>query len=168
MRSAFILLVALQWLFRRFISFISFRVIASFFRPPTLFLYIHIAPGQYRIDIGVCLALRRPEYASCRPLFGLPSVAGLPKHCYSNSPCALNHEHGSDVANEALISCQDLLSEPKALIYDGCMRWHRALFSKSVLLWDLEWGIVYLSLNWVSQDSHMRFEGRIDDHSKRN
>ena len=38
MRSAFILLVALQLLFSRFISF---RVIAYFFRPPTLFLYIH-------------------------------------------------------------------------------------------------------------------------------
>ena len=52
--------------------------------------------------MGVFLALGRPEYASCRPLFGLPSVVGLPKNYYSYSPCVLDHEHGPDVAHEAL------------------------------------------------------------------
>ena len=46
-----------------------------------------------------------PEYASCRPLFGLPSVVGSPKHCYSYSPCALDHEHGPDMVHEALTVC---------------------------------------------------------------
>ena len=64
---------------------------------------LYITPGQYRIDMGVFLALRRPEYASYRPLFGLPSVVGSPKHCYSCSPCALGHKYGPDVAHEALI-----------------------------------------------------------------
>ena len=104
MRSAFILLVALQLLFSRFISFkVSFKVIVYLFRPLILFLYIAITLGQYRIDVGVFLALKRPEYASCRPLFGLPLVVGSPKQCYSYSPCALHHEHGPDVAHEALI-----------------------------------------------------------------
>ena len=61
-------------------------------------------PGQYRIEMGVVLAPRRPEYASYRPLFGLPFVVGLPKHCYSYPSCALDHEHGPNVANEAPIA----------------------------------------------------------------
>ena len=52
--------------------------------------------------MGVFSALGKPEYASCRPLFGLPAVVGSPKHCYSVSPCALDHEHGPDVAHGAL------------------------------------------------------------------
>ena len=101
MRSASILLVALQLLFSRFISF---RVIAYFFPPAhPLPVYTYITPGQYRMNVGVSLALKRPEYASCRPPFGLPSVVGSPKHCYSYSPCVVDHKHGPDVAHEALV-----------------------------------------------------------------
>ena len=103
MRSAYILRIALPLLFSRFISF---RVIASFFARPLSPVSTHgyvSTPSLYQIDIGVLLALGRPEYASCRPLFGLPFVVGLPKHCYSYPPCALDYEHGPDVANEALI-----------------------------------------------------------------
>ena len=32
-----------------------------------------------------------------------PLTVGYPKDCYSYFPCALDHEHGPDVANEALI-----------------------------------------------------------------
>ena len=64
--------------------------------------------------MGVFLALRKLEYASCRPLFGLPSVVGSPKHCYSYSPCALDHEYGPDVAHEALKHTEE--ATPKSLI----------------------------------------------------
>ena len=70
-----------------------------FARLPSSCIYIL---GRYRIDTGVFLALR-PEYASYRPLFGLPSVVGSPKHCYSYyPPCVLDHEHGPDVAHKVL------------------------------------------------------------------
>ena len=75
-----------------------------FARPPPSYTYGYIStPGRYRIDMGIFLALGRPEYASCGPLIGLPLVVGLPKHCYSYLPCVLDHEHGPDVANEVLI-----------------------------------------------------------------
>ena len=50
-----------------------------FLYPPTLFLfiYIHITPGQYRIDIEGFIALRRPEYTSYRLLLGLPLSGGI-------------------------------------------------------------------------------------------
>ena len=59
---AFILLVALELLFSRFISF---RVITYFFSPAYalhIYTYSYIStPDQYRIDVGVFLMLRRPE-----------------------------------------------------------------------------------------------------------
>ena len=37
-----------------------------------------------------------PPKATVRP----PLVVGLPKHCYSYSPCALDHDHGPNVATK--------------------------------------------------------------------
>ena len=55
-KSVYILLFALQLLFSQFISF---RAIASLFRPPTpAYLYSYVfTPGPYRIDMGVFFAL---------------------------------------------------------------------------------------------------------------
>ena len=84
------------------------------FRPPTLFLYIHTTP-----DIGVFLALRKLEHTSYRPLFGLPLVVGSPKHCYSYSPCVLDHKYSPDVAHAALISAFTAFIFPQSGAYDS-------------------------------------------------
>ena len=68
MRSAYILLSALQLLF---IRVISFRFIASFFRSPSP-ACIYVTPGLCPIDMVFLARGNGPEYASCRPLFGLP------------------------------------------------------------------------------------------------
>ena len=77
MRSAYILPLALQMPSSRFISF---KVIASLFAHPPSPVYTYKdvpTPGLYRIDMGIFLALGRPEYASCRPLSGLPPSGGI-------------------------------------------------------------------------------------------
>ena len=77
-RSAYELLFALRFLFSRFIPF---RVIASFSSVHP-FLYIHIQLRFHsesdQIDMGVFLARGKgPQYASRRPLFGLPPSGGI-------------------------------------------------------------------------------------------
>lgn len=72
--------------------------------PIYVYVYCYIStPNPYRTDIGIFEALRKLEYTCCRPLFGLSLAMEYPKLCYRYPACALDHEHGSDVANEALI-----------------------------------------------------------------
>ena len=58
--------------------FQSHCILFSLTHPLPVYTHGYIStPGQYRIDMGVFLALGRPEYASGRPLFGLPRGGGM-------------------------------------------------------------------------------------------